>query len=208
MTSAPFRGLSDQLVVISLTGSPAPSATRPSALKTVGSGAFGNDNRIAQLEAELSVLLEAVARLEDGRVRVHAVEIGDVPVGAVVEAAVDADRPVDPMHHPAATAGEAPQSPVIEVERVEEAGRRLTGDAVDLHVEPALPELAHEPCEKLVPAPRRRRSELVKDGDVGTIAARSETRRLGSRCPAHGTPAAAGVHVRGAWCGAESHDEK
>ena len=105
-------------------------------------GRVRDDDGLAQLEAELPVLVEAVARLEHGRVRVHAVEVGDVPVGAVVEAAVDADRPVDPVHHAAARAGEAAQPPVVEVERVEEAGRRPAGDPVDLDVEPAPPELA------------------------------------------------------------------
>ena len=83
------------------------------------------------------MLLEAVARLEHGGVGELAVELEDVPVGAVVEAAVDADRAVHAMHHPAAVAGEAAQAAVVEVERVEETDRRATGDAVHLHLEPS-----------------------------------------------------------------------
>ncbi len=62
---------------------------------------------VAQLDAELAVLLEAVLGLHDRRVRELAIDLGDARVGAVVEAAVDADRPVDAVHHASAVAREA-----------------------------------------------------------------------------------------------------
>ncbi len=77
---------------------------------------------IAELEAELAMLLEAVARLQDGRAR-EPVDLDDAQVGAVVEAAIDADRPVDAMDHPHAVAREAAQAREVEVEGVVEAAR-------------------------------------------------------------------------------------
>ena len=92
-------------MVIRRTGSPARSSTRPSALKTAGSGAFGITTGSRELQPQLAVLLEAVSGLEDRRVRELAVELEDALVGAVVEAAVDADRAVHAMHHPATRTG-------------------------------------------------------------------------------------------------------
>ena len=120
------------------------------------------------------MLLEAVPGLEDRRVRELAVELEDVPVGAVVEAAVDADRAVHAMHHPAARTGEAAQPAVVEVERVEEADGRLAGDAVHLDLEAAPPKLAHEPGEELVAAARGRWREVVEDGEIGAVTTRRE----------------------------------
>ena len=57
-------------------------------------------DRLTQLEAELPVRLEAVVRLEDGRVGELAVDLHDPLVRAVVGAAVEADRPVDAMNDP------------------------------------------------------------------------------------------------------------
>ncbi len=64
-----------------------------------------NHNRIAQLEAELAMLLQAVAGLQDRRVR-QRVDLDDPAIGAVVEAAVDADRAVHAVHHPHSLADE------------------------------------------------------------------------------------------------------
>jgi hypothetical protein len=58
------------------------------------------------------------------RVGELAVDLDDATVAAVVETAVDGDRPVDALHHPAVVPGEAPQPAEIEVERVVEARRR------------------------------------------------------------------------------------
>ena len=69
-----------------------------------GIGRVRDHDRLPQLQPQLAMLLEAIAGLEDRRVRQLAVELEDVAVGAVVEAAVDADRPVHAMHHPATRA--------------------------------------------------------------------------------------------------------
>ena len=92
--------------------------------------------RVAQLEPELEVLLEAEAGLEDRRVGELAVELGDPPIRSVVESAVRADWPVDAVHQPAVRASEAAEAAEVEVERVEEAGGRPAGDPVRLDVEP------------------------------------------------------------------------
>ena len=87
-----------------------------------------DDDRLAQLEAELAMLRERELRLEDRRGRERGVDLGDPRVGAVVEPPVRADRPIDPMHHPRTPASEAPQATEVEVERVEEAHGRAAGD--------------------------------------------------------------------------------
>ena len=115
--------------------------------------------------------LEAEARLAHRRLRELGVHRRDPRVGAVVVAAVDADRPVDAVHHPDVVAGEPPQAVEVEVEGVEEAGARAAGDAVLLDVEAAAPELAFERAQELVAAAGRRRRELVEDGDVGASRA-------------------------------------
>ena len=63
-------------------------------------------DRIAQLEPELAMLVEAVRGLQDRRVGELLVDLHDPAVGAVVEAAIRADRPVDPVHHAHAVARE------------------------------------------------------------------------------------------------------
>ena len=98
--------------------------------------------------------LEAPAGLEDRGVRERVVDALDPPVGAVVPAAVDADRPVDAMHQPDVRAGEAAQAASIEVERVEEAGPGSAGDPVSLDGDAARLELAGESADELVAAAR------------------------------------------------------
>ena len=153
-SSAPFRGLSDQLDAITLTFLLSSGSRAVGGWKIAGSTAFGIDNRLAQLEAELAVLRRA--RTRDWRIVASAsvgVDLGDPRVRAVVEAAVDADRPVDAVHHARAATGEAPQALEVEVEGVEEAGGRRAGDPVLLDAEARRLELAHERPEELVPAP-------------------------------------------------------
>ena len=131
-------------------------------------------DRVGQLVPELAMALEAVPRLEDGRVRELPVQLGDPRIGAVVEAAVDPDRPVDAMHHPAVGAREAPQAREVEVERVEEARARPPGHAVGLDLETARAELTEKRSQELVPASRRRRLELMEEGEIGTSATRRD----------------------------------
>ena len=145
-----------------------------------------DDNRLAQLEAELTVFRERELRLEDRRGRQCSVDLGDPRVRAVVEPSVGADRPVDAVHHPRPTAREAPEPPEVEVERVEEAHGRPSGDRPELDLEPATFELAHERAEELMPTPRGRRRELVEERDVGAAAAGAEEFDLGVDAPGDG----------------------
>ena len=140
-----------------------------------------DDDRLAQLEAELAMLGERELRLEDRRGRERGVDLGDPRVGAVVEPAVRADRPIDPVHHPRTPASEAPQATEVEVERVEEAHGRAAGDRPGLDHEPATLELVYECAEELVPSPSGRRRELVEEREVGAAAARAEQVELASR---------------------------
>ena len=133
-----------------------------------------DDRRLAELEPELAMLLEAVARLQDGRLGELGIHRCDRAIGAVVEAAVHADRPVHAMHHAAAGAREAPQPLRIEVERVEETGRRPGRETVQLDHEPATFELAEERPQELVTAAGWRWRELVEEREVGTPATRAE----------------------------------
>src|SRR3990170_540234 len=80
-----------------------------------------DDDRSDEVDPELAMFLQAVAGLEDGRSGDLVVEGSDALVGPVVEAAVDADRPVDPMNHSYVVAREASEPRDVEVERVEEA---------------------------------------------------------------------------------------
>ena len=135
--SAPLRGLSDQLA----RDHPEP-AYPPDGSRLVGGmedrrvDRVRDDDRLAQLEAELTVLCERELRLEDRRGRQRGVDLGDPRVRAVVESPVGADRPVDAVHHPRPAAREAPKPPEVEVERVEEAHGRASGDRPDLDLEP------------------------------------------------------------------------
>ena len=126
-----------------------------------------DDDRLPQLEAELAMLRERELRLEDRRGRERGVDLGDPRVGAVVEPPVRADRAVDPVDHAGPTLGEPPQAPEVEVERVEEASGRSAGDAVELDRETTAVELVCQGAEELMPAARRRRRELVEEGEVG-----------------------------------------
>ena len=91
-----------------------------------------NHDRITQLEPELPVLVEAVSRLQDRLVRELAVDARDPHVGAVVEASIDADRPVDAMHHAHAWSGKPPQPREVEVEGVVETCLRPCREPVRL----------------------------------------------------------------------------
>ena len=169
-----MRGLSDQLVAISRT------LRRPERLAARGRmedrrvDGIRDHDRIPKLEPELAVLLEAVPRLEDRRVRELVVDLDDPRVGPVVEAAVDADRAVDAMHHPRVRPGEPPQPSEVEVERVEEAGRGLARDPVQLDREPAAPELPDERTQELVAAAGGRRRELVEEREISPTPPGSE----------------------------------
>jgi hypothetical protein len=129
--------------------------------------------------------------LEHGRVRELCVQLGNAAIGAVVVTAVRADRPVHPVHRATVVAHESPQAPGVEGERVEETDWRASGDPVELDLAPATLQLAHERAHELVTAARRRRNQLVEDGDVGPSPPRCEpvdlrtraARDRGSRAP-------------------------
>src|SRR5712691_3075403 len=116
------------------------------------------------------MLLEAEAGLEHRRVGERSIELEDAAVGAVVEAAVDADRPVDAVHHADALPCKPTQARRVEVERVEEARSRLTRDAIRLDREAAPLELARQSANELVTPTGRRRQVLVEDREVGVAA--------------------------------------
>jgi len=96
-----LRGLSDQLVATTRTRRPA--------------GGLRDDDRLPQFDPELAMGFEAVPRLQDRRVRELPVQLRDAAVGAVVGAAVEADRSVDAMHDPAPA-----RRPALEQVRVQE----------------------------------------------------------------------------------------
>jgi hypothetical protein len=85
------------------------------------------------------------------------------------------------VHHPAVVPREAAEAPEVEVEGVEEAGRRLPRYAVPLDDEAALLEFGDERAQELVAAAARRRRELVEDGEVGASTSRPQTIELGGR---------------------------
>src|SRR6266508_1714274 len=130
------------------------------------------------------MLGEAELRLEDGRVG-ELVDRSDTAIGAVVEAAVDADRPVDTVHHAHLVAREPPQAAEVEVERVVEARRRPAREPVLLHGESTPFKLADEREQELVTAAVRRPVELVEHGDDAAEAARGDPVALGLRTPQH-----------------------
>ena len=125
------------------------------------------------------MLVEAVARLDDRRVRQLAVDADDLAVGAVIEATVDADRSVDAVHHPHLVAREAPQPPEVEVEGVVETRGRPAREPVDLDRELAALQLPDECEQELVAAAVRRRPELVEDGQIGPLSSRAQPVGLG-----------------------------
>ncbi len=173
-----------------------------------GIGRVRDHDRLPQLQPQLAMLLEAIAGLEDRRGRQLAVELVDVAIGTVVEASVDANRAVHAMHHPATRAGEAAQSAIVEIERVEEADGRLAGDAVHFDLEAPPAKLAHQPGEKLIATPGGRRCEVVEDGEIGAAATGRQAGDLGACHTAQAAPGLAGVDVRGARGCAEIHAEK
>ena len=103
-----------------------------------------DEPRIDELEPERAVSVEAVARLDDRRVGETAVDLGDPGIGSVVEPAVCPDRAVDPVDEANVRASKPAQSAEVEVEGVEEAGRRPGRDAVYLDDEPSPFELSDE----------------------------------------------------------------
>jgi hypothetical protein len=141
---------------------------------------------IAQLEAELTMLGEAVRGLQDRRVGELLVDPQDAAVGTVVEAAVRADRAVDPVHHANTIAREPFQPAEVEVERVVEARLRPAREPVHLHLEPAAFQLAHEGEQKLIAPSIRRGRELVEDGEIGVRTTRAQPIRLGATAPSKG----------------------
>ena len=120
------------------------------------------------------MLLEAVPRLEDGRVGELRVQCGDRAIGSVVEAAIHADRPVHSVHHATAAAGEPSQPFSVEVERVEETRGRRSGEPIQLDLEPALLEFGYKGSQELVTASGRLRRELVEEREVSAPATRAE----------------------------------
>ena len=143
-------------------------------------------DRVAELEPELAMLPERELRLEDRRGRELGIHIRDPRVCPVVEAPIHADRAIDPMHHARAAPSEPLQARDVEVERVEEAGLRLTGDPVQLDLETAAVELAHEGADELVAAARGRGSELVEDREISATAARAQHVELGREATRRG----------------------
>ncbi len=139
-----------------------------------------DDDGVAELEAELAVLLEAVARLEDGRVRQLAVQLHEPRVGAVVETAIGADRTVHTVDQPALVACEASESREVEVEGVEETGGRAAGHPVLLDVETTALELESKRPQELMASAGRRRLEVVEEREIGPAPTRGEPVGLGA----------------------------
>ena len=115
------------------------------------------------------MLLQAVAGLEDRRVRHRLVDPDDPPVGAVVEAR-DRRRSDRRPGAPCARspAREAAQPVEVEVERVEQTRGRAPRDPVLLDGEPTRAQLADERAQELVTAAGRRRHELVEQRQIRT----------------------------------------
>ena len=147
------------------------------------------------------MLLEAVARLNDGRVGERSVQLENQAVGSVVEAAVDADRPVDAMHHAYVVARETAQPTCVEVERVEEARLRRARDAVRFESQTAACQLARQRTDELVASSGRRRHVLVEDREIRSVASRRHPVDVGA-CRTKESPR---VHHRSAGFRAEGH---
>ena len=163
---------------------------------------------LGQVDAEPPMRLQAEPRLEYGRIRELGVHRRDPAVGAVVEAAVDADRAVDAVHHPHVVAGEPAQTREVEVERVEEAAGRAARDAVLLDGQAAARELLRERTEELVAAAGRWRRVLVEEREIGAAGAGGA--KIAFRPGARTDPGerGAGMDERGAGLRAECHDRR
>jgi hypothetical protein len=96
------------------------------------------------------------------------------------------------VYQPTVVPLEAAQPSEVEVEGVEEARPRPTGDDVLLDDELTPLELAHERTEKLVTTAGRGWLELVEHGEIGSTAARSEKIELRSSTVEDGTRRGAG----------------
>ena len=156
-----------------------------------------DDDGVAELETELPVLLEAVARLQDGRVRQLAVQLHEPRVGAVVETAIGADRTIHAVDEAAFLACEAPESREVEVEGVEETGGRAAGHPVLLDVETTALELESKRPQELVPSAGRGGLEVVEEREIGSAPARADPVVLRARPRAH-APAGPAERVPGA----------
>ena len=75
------------------------------------------------------------------------------------------------MDHPRVAAREPPQAVEVEIERVEQTGRRAGGDPVLLDGQAARAQLARERPQELMPTAGGGRHELVEQGQVGVTAA-------------------------------------
>src|SRR5262249_20250917 len=104
-------------------------------------------------------------------------------IGAVVESAVGADRPVDAVNHPHPLPREPPEPREIEVERVEQASRCRPGESVLLDADATNLQLANEGEQELVAAAVRRPVDFVEDGDVRAGPAGAEPFDLGPPAP-------------------------
>ena len=129
-TSAPLRGLSDQLRRDHAQPATCARLARCRRMKDRRVDRVVDHDRDRAGRARARGACRGCTRLQDRRVGELAIDLDDPPVGAVVEAAIDADRPVDAMHHAHAVAREPPQPREVEVEGVEEAGRRPAGEPV------------------------------------------------------------------------------
>ena len=158
-----------------------------------------DDDRLDEPKPELAVLLEAVARLEHRRVGELLVHRGDPSIGAVVEAPVDADRPVHAVHQPAVRAHEPPQPSQVEVERVEETRRGASGDPVQLDHEPALSSSRDERTEELVAAAGRGGSNSWKSARSARPR-REPSQSASMRARRRAAGQADGPHARHASC--------
>ena len=92
--------------------------------------------RGGELKPKFLMFFEAVARLENRGVSEFAVDLEDLPVEFDPRAAVDADRAVDAVHHPATAAAETAQTGGIEIERIKETGAGRAGNAIVLNAPP------------------------------------------------------------------------
>ena len=133
-----------------------------------------DDCRLAELETELAVLLEAVPRLEDrrlGELGVHRSDRRSVP------SSKPRYTPIGPSTRCTMRQSERAKRRSrcgVEVERVEETGRRLGGDPVQLDLEPRCSSSATKRTQELMTAAGRRRRELVEEREVGSSATRAE----------------------------------
>jgi hypothetical protein len=168
-------------------------------------GRVRDHDGIDELDSHGSVGVEAEPGLEHRRVRELGVRLRDSSIGAIVEAAIEADRPVHAVHHADVRTHEAAQPAEVEVERVEQAALRLTRDPVLLDVQPATPELRLESAHELVSAARRGRHIRVEHRKVGAAVARRAEVALGADTRAQAVERRPRMDGRGARLGPESH---